>query len=102
MPSAAGELCQLSNLTPKAQTATNVEEGVATDCTVYGARSRRNDESEINRLRPEGFSSEQLSQHFAPLESYAARCGLDEASCLLKRARMLMIEAHSIEAIAPR
>lgn len=37
----------------------------------------------------------ELSQHFASLENYAAGCGLDEASFLLKRARMLMIEAHA-------
>ena len=37
----------------------------------------------------------ELSQHFAPLESYAAGCGLNEASYLLKRARMLMIKAHA-------
>lgn len=37
----------------------------------------------------------ELSQHFAPLERYAAGCALNEASYLLKRARMLMIEAHA-------
>lgn len=34
-------------------------------------------------------------QHFSPLESYAAACGLNEGSHLLKRARVLMIEAHA-------
>eukprot|EP00904_Undaria_pinnatifida_P009149 jgi/Undpi1/5364/HiC_scaffold_2.g00645.m1 len=37
----------------------------------------------------------ELSQYFAPLESYAAASGLDEAGYLLQRARMLMIEAHA-------
>ena len=37
----------------------------------------------------------ELSQHFAPLESCAAGCGLNEVSYLLKRARMLMLEAHA-------
>ena len=37
----------------------------------------------------------ELSKHLGPLENYAAGCGLDEASYLLKRARMLMIEAHT-------
>ena len=34
-------------------------------------------------------------KHFAPLESYAAASGLDEAGYLLQRARMWMIEAHA-------
>ena len=37
----------------------------------------------------------ELFKHIGPLENYAAGCGLDEASYLLKRARMLMIEAHA-------
>ena len=37
----------------------------------------------------------ELSQYFAPLESYVAASGLDEAGYLLQRARMLMIEAHA-------
>ena len=37
----------------------------------------------------------ELSQYFAPLESYAAASGLDEAGYLLQRARMFMIEAHA-------
>ena len=36
----------------------------------------------------------EVSQHFAPLESYAAASGLNEAGYFLQRARMLMIEAH--------
>ena len=36
----------------------------------------------------------ELSKHFGPLENHAAGCGLDEASNLIKGARMLMIEAH--------
>ena len=38
---------------------------------------------------------EELSQHFARLENFAAGCGLNEASYLLMRARVLMIEAHA-------
>ena len=37
----------------------------------------------------------ELSQNFAPLESYAVESGLDEAGYLLQRARMLMLEAHA-------
>ena len=37
----------------------------------------------------------ELSQYFAPLESYAAASGLDETGYLLQRTRMLMIEAHA-------
>ena len=39
----------------------------------------------------------ELSQHFGPLENYAAGCGLGEASYFLKRARMLMIETHALK-----
>ena len=36
-----------------------------------------------------------LSQHFGTLEKYASECGLTEASYFLKKARMVMIEAHA-------
>ena len=36
-----------------------------------------------------------LSQHFGTLEKYASGCGLAEASYFLKKARMVMIEAHA-------
>ena len=36
-----------------------------------------------------------LSQHFGTLEKYASGCGLTEASYFLKKARMVMIEAHA-------
>ena len=36
-----------------------------------------------------------LSPHFGTLEEYASGCGLTEASHFLKKARMVMIEAHA-------
>ena len=36
-----------------------------------------------------------LSQHFGTLEKYASGCGLTEASYFLKKARMVVIEAHA-------
>ena len=45
------------------------------------------------------LSYAELPQYFAPLESYAAASGLDEAGYLLQRARMLMIEAHASKQI---
>ena len=37
----------------------------------------------------------ELSQHFGALENYASGCGLPEASSLLKKTRIVMIEAHA-------
>ena len=36
-----------------------------------------------------------LSQHFGTLEKCASGCDLTEASYFLKKARMLMVEAHA-------
>ena len=40
-------------------------------------------------------SNADLSQLFGTLEKYAASCGLTEASYFLKKARIVMIEAHA-------
>ena len=36
-----------------------------------------------------------LSQHFGTLEKYASGCGLTETNYFLKKARMVMVEAHA-------
>ena len=67
---------------------------------VEEVESSDEEEDDIDDGCPGGGGAEppsyaELSQYFGALENYASGCGLTEASSLLKKAKMVMIEAHA-------
>ena len=67
---------------------------------VEGVESSDEEEDGIDDGCPEGGGADppsyaELSQLFGALENYASECGLTGASNLLKKASMVMIEAHA-------